>query len=444
MSSSGVAGSSENGGLPAEIEWLTRSGSQALEKDDRDQALALFKKAFLLSNTLPEGQMQRTCLFNLGAAYTAAGRAQKGLKCFVKCRLQEPEQRDADLHFNIAIAYDELKEYAKAVRFYRKAVGGYAPGQANSMGDALIKLAYCCVSLGDATSAAESFSWAGQSYQHAGRREDAAMALRESANYMIRSGGVSEEQVLGVLQECLQTSRGITNPSLKGKLLNDVGLHYAELKSFHAAGQCFSEALACCSGQNFSIRRRAVLLQNMGAIHNALQRYAESLTYHTESAEMYGSLVERKGQGESLCNLAYAYSQMKNYQAAALHYQEALQAFADIGDLRGQWQVCEGLGATHFCLGNADQALSYYKQALVLFGESKEASDVPKERIWRKLKDVLDSVGALPESESRRQALSTCAQSSLSTKFGEDSLRFSVPKQHCERPGSELRMGMLQ
>lgn len=44
-----------------------------------------------------------------------------------------------------------------------------------------------------------------------------------------------------------------------------------------------------------------------------------------------GALEERKAQGESLCNLAYAYSQMKNYKTAALYYQEALQAFKDVG-----------------------------------------------------------------------------------------------------------------
>lgn len=44
-----------------------------------------------------------------------------------------------------------------------------------------------------------------------------------------------------------------------------------------------------------------------------------------------GALRERNAQGQSLCNLAYAYSQLKNYGMAEYYYQEALNAFVDVG-----------------------------------------------------------------------------------------------------------------
>ncbi|MGH0114357.1 UNVERIFIED_CONTAM: hypothetical protein FKN15_000486 [Acipenser sinensis] len=305
------SGETEATAILADIEKLTKSGSQVLADDHHERALSIFKKAYLLSLKLPEGQAQKACLFNLGAAYIAVGKSKKGLKCLMKCKLKEPEGRDADMYFNIGIAYEEMKEYSKAVKFYQKAVNDYGAHQADNTADALIKLAYCSVNLKDPASAAHSFRLAGQSYQQAGRWDYAAMALRECASYMIQSQRFSKAGVQQVLKECHQICKGISHSSLKGKLLNDIGLHYAELKSFNQAEECFTEALGSCSGMSFSIRKRAVLLQNTGAIHNAMNQYEMSLKYHAEAADMYDALEERKAQGESLYNLAYAYSQMK-------------------------------------------------------------------------------------------------------------------------------------
>ncbi|XP_058854756.1 tetratricopeptide repeat protein 24-like [Acipenser ruthenus] len=284
------SGETEAAAILADIEKLTKSGSQVLADDHHERALSIFKKAYLLSLKLPEGQAQKACLFNLGAAYIAVGKAKKGLKCLMKCKLKEPEGRDADMYFNIGIAYEEMKEYSKAVKFYQKAVNDYGAHQADNTADALIKLAYCSVNLKDPASAAHSFRLAGQSYQQAGRWDYAAMALRECASYMIHSQKFSKAGVQQVLKECHQICKGISHSSLKGKLLNDIDLHYTELKSFNQAEECFTEALGSCSGMSFSIRKRAVLLQNTGAIHNAMNQYETSLKYHAEAADMYGEI----------------------------------------------------------------------------------------------------------------------------------------------------------
>ncbi|CAM4625454.1 unnamed protein product [Caretta caretta] len=262
-----------------------------------------------------------------------------------------------------------MKEYSKAVKFYQRAISEYIPRKTQSISDALIKLGYCSVNVGDLPSAACSFRLASHSYQKAKKTEDAAMAMREAASYMIRSQKFSKAEVLETLAECAQLCSGITNQDLLGKLYNHIGLHHAEMMCFHQAGKYFIKAMQICSGANFSIQKRA--LQNLGAIYNALCQYENSLRYHSEAAHLYGALRERNAQGQSLCNLAYAYSQLKNYSMAEYYYQEALNAFLDVGDLYGQQQVCEGLGATSFCLGDLDQAISYYKQALTLFGKSK-------------------------------------------------------------------------
>ncbi|XP_072004222.1 tetratricopeptide repeat protein 24-like isoform X1 [Engystomops pustulosus] len=391
MSDSKVLGQSkEQNTAQSKILSLCKDGSELLNQDDINGALKTFKKAFILSCNIPEEKLQKACLFNLGAAYICVGKPKKALKCLVKSRINGMEERDGDLYFNIGAAYDEMKEYGKAVRFYERAINEYGYEELKSIADALIKLGYCFVMIGDLSSAAHSFRLAGHSYMKNEKPEDAAMAMREAAKYMIDSQAFSQAEVLQTLNSCVESLKTISDEHLLGTLYNHVGLHYAELKYFSQAEKCFTASLNLCNGKQFSIRKMAVLLQNLGAVDNALCQYEKSLRSHAEAADMYGSLGDRSPQGQCLSNLAFAYSQLKNYDLAEFYYQQAHQAFVDAGDILRQCLVSEGLGATYFCLGNLDQAISHYKQALTLSGKSKETSNVIRERILEKLTDTIE------------------------------------------------------
>nr|XP_056722000.1 tetratricopeptide repeat protein 24-like [Euleptes europaea] len=385
-----------------EIQSLLKAGIKLFRDNEDLRALAAFKKAFLLSSRLPEPpHTQATCLFNLGAAYIATGKPKKGLKCTRKAKkMGAAVEKDGDFSFNIAAAYDNLREYAKAAEFYGKAVHEYEAGETPNAADALVKLAYCLASTGDSASAAGSFRLAGWAYREAQQPEDAAMAMREAANYFLRSPKYHPEDVLEALQVCSQLCMGITNLELLGKLHNHLGLHYAELKHFGQAEMHFAEALKLCSGENFTLRKGAVLLQNLGAIYNARGEPQQALKYHSQAADSYGALGERASQAQCLYNLASAHSQLGNVHRAQLYYQQALKAFVEAGDSYGEAQGCEGLGTAHLFMGHPDQATQYYKQALALFEKSKEAPDVPRERILEKLADIANYREAVPGRSS--------------------------------------------
>ncbi|KAM5171891.1 LOW QUALITY PROTEIN: uncharacterized protein ACMZJ9_004678 [Mantella aurantiaca] len=374
----------------AKIQTLCKEGKEFIHKDDITRALKLFKKAFILSCNLPNDGIQKTCLFNLGATYICVGKPKKALKCLMKSRNGDKDEEDGDLYFNIAAAYDKMQEYDKAVKFYEKAINQYSSEEIKNIADALIKLGYCFASVGELSSAAHSFRLAGHSYLKNQRLEDAAMAMREASKYMINSKVFSKTEVLQTLNVCVQSFEGVSDKQTLGTLYNHVGLHYAELKCFSEAEKCFTESLNLCSGKQFSIRKMAVLLQNLGAVDNALYQYEKSLRSHAEAADMYGSLGERNAQGQCLCNLAFAYSQLRNYDMAEFYYHQALQAFVDAGDPLRQCYVSEGLGATYFCMDNLEQAIHYYKKALILSGEIKETSDIISERILGKLTDAIE------------------------------------------------------
>ncbi|KAM4675947.1 tetratricopeptide repeat protein 24-like [Discoglossus pictus] len=379
-------------------------GIESLNNDEVAAALSKFKKAYILSCKMTDKKLQKACLFNLGAAYICVGKPKKALKCLIKSRTNGIEEKDGDLYFNIAAAYDELKEHGKAVKFYEKAINEYGFDEIKNIADALIKLGYCFVTVGDLPSAAHSFRLAGYSYQKIDKTEDATMAMREAANYMIKSQTFSKTEVLQTLNSCVQSCNRVTDKRLLGTLYNHIGLHYAEIKCFSQAEKCFTESMNLCCGSRFSIRKMAVLLQNLGAVDNALCQYEKSLRSHAEAADMYESLGERNAQGQCLSNLAFAYSQLKNYDMAEFYYNEALNAFMETGDLLRQWQVSEGLGATYFCLGNKDQAIFYYKQALALFGKSKETSDIPRDRILEKLTEAIEYKAIQQHLESTKES----------------------------------------
>uniref|UniRef100_W5MQJ1 Uncharacterized protein n=1 Tax=Lepisosteus oculatus TaxID=7918 RepID=W5MQJ1_LEPOC len=183
-------------------------------------------------------------------------------------------------------------------------------------------------SLQDWAEAARGFQEAGRSYRAAGRLESAAVALREAGSCMLRSRAFSEEDVLTVLRGCWELGESVQDQRERGDLYNDVGLAFSQLKRFPEAAAGFERALPLAGAEP---RRRAVVLQNLGAVRNALGEYPQSLEYHRQAASLHGSLGNRSAQGQCFSNLAFALSQLGEHEEAGECYLHALQAFKDTG-----------------------------------------------------------------------------------------------------------------
>lgn len=89
---------------------------------------------------------------------------------------------------------------------------------------------------------------------------------------------------------CQQFGHSFVTLSLRlsGKVYNDLGLSFSQLKLFQETAGCYERALPLVSTRP---SRLAVVLQNLGAVHNTLSQYRQALDYHRQAASLHGELI---------------------------------------------------------------------------------------------------------------------------------------------------------
>ncbi|XDV39518.1 hypothetical protein PO909_008751 [Leuciscus waleckii] len=368
-----------------EIERLTADGHEALQNRDYSAALRRFKSALRAATTLREKGLQRTCVLNLGAALVEAGDPQKGLE--VLSRSGERGERIADLQFNRAAAHEALGEHTQATHRYHQAAQLYrAQGDTGAEGETCVRLARCHMKRKEWDEAAASFRRAAESYRTAGNTSASALALKDAGKLMLKSGHNATDDIISVLTDSLEMSADITDQETLGKLLNDVGLSFSQMRLFSEASECYEQALPLVACKP---HRLAVVLQNLGAVHNTLGQYQQAVRFHREAAALHGSLGSRGAQGRCFSNLGFALVELDELEEAWESYIHAQQAFRDTDDASGQWQACEGLGGIKLQMRDPEKASVYYKDALRLLCKCQDVSSSVQERLVSKLSEAL-------------------------------------------------------
>ncbi|NWU91589.1 TTC24 protein, partial [Upupa epops] len=326
------------------IKGLMRAGQRALARGDARGALGCFRRAHLLSG---------------GTASPLLCRSELPLQC----QPSEGGSREPSghPHANPGVSGEGLQSFPGSLACSGQ---GVEPCMAQAGSQACEQMGCCYLGLQEPELAARCFLGAASTYEAAASPTAAAVALSRASRLMLQSRSFKATEIAGVLVRCHSLCQSIPDATLRGRLYGEVGFGFAQLHIFSLAAESFERALALCSRDKAGQRREAVLLQNLGAAHNALHSFGTALRWHRQALALHGALGNRRAQGQCFGNLALACSCLGDHRAAHENYLHALQAFRDVGDLGGQWQVSEGLGTACCHLGDPQRAIGHYQEAL--------------------------------------------------------------------------------
>ncbi|XP_026039675.1 tetratricopeptide repeat protein 24 isoform X3 [Astatotilapia calliptera] len=300
----------------ADIEELTSSGNKALQEGRPQEALRYFRDALKAAEQLQDSRVLRACSFNLGAAYVEVGRPRKGLDFLRHAQPGPKADRLPDLQFNLALAHDALGQSREAATYFLQAAQLYrSQGDGCSEGDACVEMSRCYSRTRDWALAAQGYLRAAESYRVANMLDYAATALSEAGSHMTQSDQCNQEDIIGVLSECLSLMGSITDPRTLG------------------SQGCRGDQARCFSNLAFAFSRIGEEEEAAESLILALQGFRDTGDYLAQ-AQVCEVLAE--------CYLV----QRKQHKAVQL-YKQALSALSHCQDSGGiQDQLVERLTAT--------------------------------------------------------------------------------------------------
>ncbi|CAI5661399.1 unnamed protein product [Oreochromis niloticus] len=246
----------------------------------------------------------------------------------------------------------------------------------------------------DWTLAAQGYLRAAESYRVANMLDYAATALSEAGSHMFQSDQCNQDDIIGVLSECLSLMGSITDPRTLGELYLSVGVSYCRLRSFQEAVQCFQKALSPTAKWPPLL---AKVLNNLGAALNSMGQFRSAVDYHRLAAGLYGSQGCRGNQARCFSNLAFAFSRIGEEEEAAESFILALQGFRDTGDYLAQAQVCEALAECYLVQRKQHKAVQLYKQALSALSHCQDSSGIQDQLVERLTATLQQSLTVGPQ-----------------------------------------------
>jgi DNA-binding SARP family transcriptional activator len=196
-----------------------------------------------------------------------------------------------------------------------------------------------------------------------------------------------------------------------GKVQKDLGRHDAALQNYRASFKIIQEV-----GTRQDL---AVILNNLGELS---EQPEDALRYFGSAVELYREVKDRRGEANSLVNLAYTLQHSGRVNESIAHFQQALEIAQQIGDRYEQTRSLIGLGVAQYDLGHYGTALDACMQGLKLAREMAEPREEAQalERIgttilmlhgpskarpwWEQALALYEQLG-LPEAEELRARL---------------------------------------
>lgn len=116
-------------------------------------------------------------------------------------------------------------------------------------------------------------------------------------------------------------------------------------------------------------RGEAEALDQIGMAHQRAARSREALAYFSEARTLYAEVGNHHGLAGISSHSGIACWHLGRYPEATAHLQEALALYREVGDRRGEAKTLNNLGRMQLYCGYHRDALDCYQQSLVIFEE---------------------------------------------------------------------------
>jgi len=194
------------------------------------------------------------------------------------------------------------------------------------------------------------------------------------------------------------------DPTMKARLLNDLGICYVAVGEFGTAKECYQRSLDLCydtndggaiaamgnlanlclrhgkphdaidlldkvltlSKEKVNERRVADALNSLGAAYKDLGDYPRSIEYHEQSRSLHNRLGDHRGEAAALVNLGVSHRKSGDPRRAIEYYQQALPIVRTVHDERGEGDALWNMSLALYELGSIEDAIDCARSALTI------------------------------------------------------------------------------
>lgn len=110
------------------IGQLSKKGTEYHHSGMIEKAIECYSEAYSLAREINIEKTERTCAFNLGAAYIANAEPGEGLRYLHRAippENQSDDRSNGDLYFNMGLCHEMLEKEDRAVKYFKKANAEY-------------------------------------------------------------------------------------------------------------------------------------------------------------------------------------------------------------------------------------------------------------------------------------------------------------------------------
>ncbi len=217
---------------------------------------------------------------------------------------------------------------------------------------------------------------------HAGESigpQDASMFGRaelRNTRGMIHDQLGNSTEAFADMQQALEWSELHHFASIEGMVHNNLGLFFWKEGNYDKALEHFDKAMGLNEATGApDLESKAIHLNNIGLIHQELQRYNKALDFHREALEIRRSLGLKGEEAISLANMGLCHRGNGNLEWAEDAFVKAIALADSLGNTHLYLAFHGNLGNVYYTQGKLHQALEAY---LISLGDDERIAQHPK------------------------------------------------------------------